>query len=182
MSQARRRERLQHFKELCRQRRLSLTVQRRVIFEAILDRRDHPTADQVYDQVKDRIPGVSRTTVYRVLETLVEMGAVTKACSPGAATRFDPMTHRHHHLFCVKCDKLIDLEDDHLNAVIKLSDVQTRLFQITDYSVHFRGVCAACRKRMVRGGTTPLRTGVRIERTSAKRVKTRHNRKRRTKP
>ena len=109
-------ERLRRFEDVCRQRGLSLTVQRRVILEAVLDHADHPTADRIYDEVSRRIPGVSRTTVYRVLEMLVEVGVITKACSPGAATRFDPMTHRHHHLVCLHCDRLIDLEDAELNS------------------------------------------------------------------
>ena len=51
-----------------------MTVQRRVILSALVDRDDHPTIDQIFADVKQRIPGVSRTTVYRALETLVELG------------------------------------------------------------------------------------------------------------
>ena len=71
MRSAEKRQRLESFERLCRERGLSLTVQRRAVLEAVLDRGDHPTADQVYDEVKERLPGLSRTTVYRVLETLV---------------------------------------------------------------------------------------------------------------
>ena len=66
-------QRLQEFEALCRERGSPLTVQRRDILKAILERDDHPSADQIYETVKDRIPGLSRTTVYRVLDTLVEL-------------------------------------------------------------------------------------------------------------
>ena len=139
------RERLSRFEEACRQRGLSLTVQRRTILDAMLDRTDHPTADDVYADVQARIPGVSRTTVYRVLETLVEVGVLHKAAAPGAIARYDPMTDRHHHLVCRQCSRLIDLPDDRLHQRVKLPDVSDHEFEIHDFSIQFHGICAACR-------------------------------------
>lgn len=156
MDAALRRERLHQFEERCRERGLALTVQRRVIFETALDHVDHPTADQLYDRVKKLLPGVSRTTVYRVLETLVELGVLAKACSPGVATRFDPITDRHHHLVCLSCDKLIDLGDDDFRHRVELPAAGKHSFQITDFSIHFHGICAACRRsRSASARTTP---------------------------
>src|SRR5687768_15979264 len=64
---------------LCRREGIPLTMQRRVIFTALLKRDDHPTVDQVFAQVKDRIlPGVSRTAVYRALETLANLGVCSE--------------------------------------------------------------------------------------------------------
>ncbi len=48
------------------------TVQRRAVWESLARRKDHPTADDVFESVEERMPGVSRTTVYRSLETLVQ--------------------------------------------------------------------------------------------------------------
>jgi len=152
MDQHRRQICLARLEELCRERGLSVTVQRRVIFEALLGRTDHPTVDVVYELVKDRLPGLSRTTVYRVLETLVDIGVVTKACAPGGTIRFDPLTHRHHHLVCVRCEKLTDLEDDEVVSQVEWPDV--RAFQIHNYSIHFHGLCAACRRKAEPGKPT----------------------------
>jgi Fur family peroxide stress response transcriptional regulator len=99
------------FEAECRKRGLAVTVQRKAVFEAISARRDHPTADQVYDKVRGRIPGLSRTTVYRVLDTLVEAGFLRRVQHAGSVTRFDPMTERHHHLVCEACGRLVDVED-----------------------------------------------------------------------
>ena len=166
-------ERLQRFEACCRERGLALTVQRRRILELILDRTDHPTADQIYQDVKPHLPGVSRTTVYRVLETFVELGAITKASSLGAATRFDPMTRRHHHLVCLRCDRLIDLEDEALDAAVSPPDARKQSFTIKDFSIHFYGVCAACRtenelKEDPPGGTKRPTTRKRPKKASKK--------------
>lgn len=122
---------------------LPLTIQRRAIFEALEGRRDHPTADQVYESVRARIPGLSRTTVYRVLETLVRVGAARKVGHPGAASRFDPRVDHHHHLICVECGRVVDLE---LAGEKKITVPQARNggFRVFDYSIHFTGICGEC--------------------------------------
>lgn len=138
--------RLRQFESLCRQRGLPLTVQRRDILKAVLQRDDHPTADQLYESLKGRIPGLSRTTVYRVLSTLVDMGVIRRLHHPGTAARFDGKIHRHHHLVCKKCDKVIDIHDATWDGV-PLPDVRTDEFEIDDFSVHFTGICGECRRK-----------------------------------
>jgi Fur family peroxide stress response transcriptional regulator len=136
-------EKVAGFEAECRKRGLAVTVQRRTVFEALSARRDHPTADQVYDAVKGRIPGLSRTTVYRVLEALVEAGFVRKVHHAGGVARFDPVTHRHHHLVCEACGRLVDLDDAAVPA-LRLPEARGSGFRIKDYSVSFLGLCGAC--------------------------------------
>ena len=136
-------QRVGQLERLCRERGLPVTTQRRTVFEMILGREDHPTADQIYEQVRSRIRTISRTTVYRILETLVELGLITKICHPGSAARFDPKTHRHHHLVCLYCEKIIDIEENRLARVV-WPDVRGYGFEIRDHHIHFRGICADC--------------------------------------
>jgi Fur family transcriptional regulator, peroxide stress response regulator len=136
-------DRMAQFEWLCRHRRLPLTAQRRAIFQAILGRQDHPTVDQLYAQIRRRLPNVSRTSVYRILELLVETGMITKICHPGSAARFDPKLHQHHHLVCLSCECILDIEEPRLNH-LPLPQVRTQGFQIQDYHIHFRGLCARC--------------------------------------
>jgi Fur family peroxide stress response transcriptional regulator len=147
---------IQDFEALCRERGIPLTVQRRAILEALSRHADHPTAEQIYADVQPRLPGVSRTTVYRVLETLVQVGVASKVSHPGAAVRFDAMTDRHHHLLCVRCDRLMDFEDAGLDTV-RMPDTRARGFKILDYSIHFRGICSSCRQEAAGGPETRKR-------------------------
>jgi Fur family peroxide stress response transcriptional regulator len=133
----------------CRRHRVPMTVQRRVVLEALSKRDDHPTADQVLEDVREDMPSMSRSTVYRVLDTLVRLGLAVKTSHPGAAVRFDPTTERHHHLICLRCEKMVDLHEPQLDA-LGLPDARKLGFEIRDYSIHFRGLCAVCRRS--RGG------------------------------
>jgi Fur family transcriptional regulator, peroxide stress response regulator len=135
--------RLEGFEAECRRRGLALTVQRRAVFEELAHRRDHPTADQIYDAVHGRLAALSRTTVYRVLETLVEAGIARKVHHVDAVVRYDPVTERHHHLVCERCGQLVDL-DDSVVPRMPLPDAKGTGFRIRDYSVSFTGLCAAC--------------------------------------
>ena len=148
--------RIEELEKACREHGLPVTVQRRIVFEAIILRQDHPTADQIYDQIKSRIPGVSRTTVYRILDTFVLLGLITKICHPGSAARFDPKIHQHHHLVCMHCEKIIDLEAESLNHLV-WPDVRGHDFEIRDYHIHFRGVCLDCRKARTALVSAPIR-------------------------
>ena len=120
-----------------------MTVQRRTVFEELSGRRDHPTADQVYEAVHRRLPSLSRTTVYRVLETLVETGFARKVHHPDAVVRFDPSTGRHHHLVCESCGNLVDL-DDSVVPRVPIPEAEGTGFEIRDYSVSFNGLCRNC--------------------------------------
>ena len=136
-------DRLVAFAQECRRRGLAMTIQRRTVFEELAGRRDHPSADQVYEAVHHRLPSLSRTTVYRVLETLVETGFARKVHHPDAVVRFDPTTARHHHLVCESCGRLVDL-DDAVVPKVRIPDADGTGFRIRDYSVSFNGLCSSC--------------------------------------
>ena len=146
MTSAEKQRRIERFETAHRESGLPVTMQRRAVFEAILDRRDHPTADQVFQAVHPRLPQLSRMTVYRILGTLVSLGLLSKTCHPGSSVRFDPKLDQHHHLVCLDCGDIIDLEDARLNK-LPWPDVGRQGFQIEDYHIHFRGQCTRCRKK-----------------------------------
>ncbi len=137
-------DRVTAFEAECRRRGLAVTIQRRAVYAQLLEQRDHPTADQVYEALSVRLPGLSRTTVYRVLETLVTQGFARKVHHAGAVARFDPVTDRHHHLVCDACGRLADLEDA-LVPTIRVPETRGTGFRIRDYSISFTGLCKDCR-------------------------------------
>ena len=146
MSPPEKRQRLDRFFAAHRERGLPVTTQRRAVFEAVLGRTDHPTAEQVYRAVRAGLPQISRMTVHRILGTFVSLGLLSKTCHPGSSARFDPKLHQHHHLVCLDCGRIIDVEDARLNQ-LPWPKVNPREFQIEDYHVHFRGRCARCSQK-----------------------------------
>ena len=146
MSPSDKKQRLDRFFAAHRESGLPVTTQRRAVFEAILDRTDHPTAEQLYRAVHGQLPQISRMTVHRILGTFVSLGQVAKACHPGSAARFDPKLGQHHHLVCLDCGRIMDVEDPRLNH-LPWPKVNPREFQIEGYHVHFRGRCARCRQK-----------------------------------
>jgi Fur family peroxide stress response transcriptional regulator len=145
VEEATKKTRLEDFRRLCRERGERCTVQRRVIFETVLDLDNHPSADQVFDAVEARLHGVSRTTVYRALEHLAHMGVITKACHPGPVARYDPRLELHHHLVCLRCNDFIDFDDKALDR-LTIPDTSAHGFEVNDYRVQLRGICQSCRK------------------------------------
>jgi Fur family peroxide stress response transcriptional regulator len=143
---AAKRERIEFFEQRCRERGERCTVQRRRILEAVLDLANHPTADQVFDAVKGELPGIAKPTVYRALEYLAGLGAITKACHTGRATRYDPRIDIHHHLVCLRCNQFVDFENEELDR-LAIPDTSSHGFEVSDFRVQLRGICQRCRER-----------------------------------
>jgi Fe2+ or Zn2+ uptake regulation protein len=129
--------------DICRRRGIPLTHQRRVIYESISGREDHPAVDQIYDAVRKKLPQISRMTVYRVLDLFVDLEIISKVCHPGVAIRFDPRTEPHHHLICMRCARLYDL-DDTGEYRISIPETGTLGFEVRSFAIQFKGVCKEC--------------------------------------
>ncbi|MBM3858942.1 MAG: transcriptional repressor [Verrucomicrobia bacterium] len=149
-------QRLAQFAQAHRENGLPVTMQRRAVFESVLEREDHPSADEVYAAVRAELPEISRMTVYRILGNLVALGLLNKICHPGSVARFDPKIYQHHHLVCLDCGGIIDLEEERLNKVA-WPDVRRFGFEIADYHIHFRGRCAACRQAAKKSRKPPTK-------------------------
>ena len=140
-----RRQRIDDLTGHCRTKGISLTVQRRAILTSIVALEGHPTADQVHAAVVRAAPAISRTTVYRTLETFVRTGVITKVCHPGNAVRYDARTEKHHHLVCTRCESMVDLSDPGLDA-LHIPDTSALGFEVVDFRVQMRGICRRCRR------------------------------------
>ena len=121
---------------------LPLTIQRRVLLEGFLEREDHPSAETLYREIAPKLRGLSRATVYRTLEKLVELGIAERIGHPGSQARYDPHTGRHHPLVCDACGSIADYAARKLDRLPLPS--RALGFEVLDYSVQFRGLCAGC--------------------------------------
>lgn len=120
-----------------------MTRQRRIILDEVRAVKSHPTADEIYEQVRRRIPRISMGTVYRNLEFLADSGIIRRMV--GNPMRFDGNTSPHYHVRCLGCRKVEDL------AVELISQIQEELGRASDYllvgySLEATGYCPKCRE------------------------------------
>ena len=122
---------------------LVFTVQRRAIWDAFRERRDHPTADELFDVLDGERLGASRTTVYRTLETFVRLGLAQRVGHLGSAARYDPRTLPHDHVVCEVCGMVrdVDLGDRPTGSAIETIPG----FAVRAVTRLARGRCDSCR-------------------------------------
>jgi Fur family peroxide stress response transcriptional regulator len=120
---------------------LKVTPQRIAILEAILKLKNHPTADQVLEYIRNNHPNISTATVYKVLETLVENGLINKVKTDRNIMRYDGVIEKHHHLYSAESEKLEDYFDDELDGLLKkyFEKKNVNGFNIEDIVVQIRG-------------------------------------------
>lgn len=138
-------EEIAKFCELSKSLGLAATVQRRAVFEALIDARNHPSADKIYEEIVKKYPSVSRTSVYRILDTFSRLGIVRKVDHPGSAAMYDAYLRPHHHAVCVHCGKVIDVPFSPGDRE-SLERVHSTMkdFEIRDFMVTFQGICSEC--------------------------------------
>ena len=126
-----------------RQNGLKITPQRRAILELLSEDNSHPTAEQVYQRVLTTMPDVSRTTVYNTFRELSDLGELAPVhdLSEGGQ-RYDTNNEIHHHLYCIQCQKLIDIDSDFEG--LELTPEDSSGFQILSHQVTFYGICPDC--------------------------------------
>ncbi len=134
---------LEGFIERCRQAGLKITPQRVAVYEILLRSHNHPTVEEIYEEVKKRYPFVSLATVYRTVETLEQMGLAKKVCYWGSSARYDANMDDHHHLICVSCGAIRDV---YMNEEIDIPE-ELEGFETAGYSVNVYGLCPECRKK-----------------------------------
>ena len=131
------------FRELCEQHGLAVTHQRQVIFETLTSMQGHPSAEAVYDVVKEQIPSISLATVYKNLKTFEEHGLIRELSPHHGSARFETNASPHHHLICLRCKAIIDVPTDDVGPVY-LTKRAPGGFRIQRYNVEMHGVCGEC--------------------------------------
>ena len=120
-----------------------MTRQRQVILEELQRLRAHPSADEVYETVRKRLPRISLGTVYRNLEILSELGKIQKLEISGSIKRFDWRTEKHYHIRCINCDRVDDAPIKVMENVEDSLDSATG-YKVTGHSLEFLGLCPVC--------------------------------------
>lgn len=124
--------------------KLRMTAQRQVILEELQKLRTHPTAAELCQIVRRRLPRISLGTVYRNLEILSRTGIVQKLDVAGVEMRFDGDTSNHYHIRCKACGAVADLDMD-LVANLEAEAAAVSDYQVTGHRVEFEGLCPKCK-------------------------------------
>ena len=120
------------------------SIQRQEILDFLIESYDHPTAEEVYKEVKERGSTASKGTVYRNLNFLVEKGIIEKVSMSNGADRYDYKKTPHNHAICVKCNTVFDFEYDfNMKKISKEISKQVKIEKLSEY-VTVQGICKKC--------------------------------------
>ena len=120
--------------------------QRDVLYEYLQSDDSHPTAQQIYNALKEEFPSLSIGTVYRNLNILEEQGKVRKLQYGSTFDRFDADTEEHYHFICRLCGGVFDLElesQEHLEQ----QAAEIGGHKVEDHAIDFYGICSECMQK-----------------------------------
>lgn len=123
---------------------MRLTTQRQIILEELGKVTSHPTANEVYDMVRKRLPRIGLGTVYRNLELLADSGIIQKLEVGGTQKRFDATATPHYHIRCTVCGRVDDVTLP-VDEGINVAAAQTSNYQVLGHHIEFTGICADCK-------------------------------------
>lgn len=122
---------------------LQVTYQRLAIYQALYNTKEHPSAEAIYQQVKKRFPMISLGTVYKTLERFYEVGLIQKVSPVTEVARYDANIDPHHHVVCVKCQSIGDI--DQVVSDQKITLPEGNPFQVLRHQVVLQGYCPHCK-------------------------------------
>jgi Fur family transcriptional regulator, ferric uptake regulator len=143
--------RLEKIKKQLHSSSYKLTPQREATVRVLLEHEeDHLSAEDVYLLVKEKAPEIGLATVYRTLELLTELKIVDKINFGDGVSRYDlrkeGATHFHHHLVCIECGSVEEIQEDLLEDVESIVEERWN-FIIKDHRLTFHGICRNCQKK-----------------------------------
>ena len=127
----------------------ALTPQRRAVLQAVAESDKHPTAGEIFESARRRLPSISFATVYNSLKYLTDAGLVREINFGKGSSRYDRETARHDHAVCSRCGRLVDFD---LPETTRLIRAAARRSRFKPESVHLTlvGVCPGCREKEAR--------------------------------
>ena len=133
----------ERFVAQCRTSGLKVTPQRVTIYKELISTDEHPSAERLYEKVRQVFPNISLDTVNRTLLTLSEIGAASIVEGSGDPKRFDGGSGRHQHFRCVACKRIIDFHHKAFDDIKVPASISKR-FTVLKTTVYLEGICDAC--------------------------------------
>jgi len=120
-----------------------LTPQRIAILKFLEGNTNHPTAEDIFTEVKKKNPTISFATVYNTIQALKDRGEILEITIDPERKHFDPNPEPHHHIICAKCKKIDDIFVDYSEALKLPADILDRFSPMGNH-VDFYGICKDC--------------------------------------
>jgi Fur family transcriptional regulator, peroxide stress response regulator len=121
-----------------------LTPQRIAILKYLENNTEHPTAEDIYNEIRKKHPTVSFATVYNTIQALKDRGELTEVTIDPERKHFDPNPRPHHHIICTVCNRIGDIFMD-FSAVLHLPEEILADYALTGNHIDFYGICRDCR-------------------------------------
>ncbi len=120
---------------------LKATTQRMVVYEALSRTKEHPTAEQVIERIREKYPAISQGTIYKTLETFTSKGLIKRVKTQEGKLRYDASLEQHHHLYVKDSGAIVDYYDDELNNLLEDYFKKKAIpgFKISDIQLHING-------------------------------------------
>lgn len=127
-----------------------MTKQRRVILEELSKVCSHPTADEVYSMVREKIPHISLGTVYRNLDLLADSKQILKLESAGSTRRYDANIAPHSHVRCIHCGSIGDISPVDIPIVMP-NNLLNNGYTLLSVRMEYDGICLKCKQSLSMG-------------------------------
>jgi len=121
-----------------------LTCQKQTVLNYLKGVKTHPTAEEIYSNIKEKLPQVSRGTVYRIVGNFKDKGSV-QVIQTKNSSHFDADVFPHAHFICETCDRVYDISDICSTCEI-LKNKKTKAGKINYFKIYFYGICKECKK------------------------------------
>ena len=123
-----------------------VTPQRLAVYDMLSLTTEHPTAEMIYQKVKEQYPTMSFATVYKSVEIFSKLGVIQVLNTGEDSFRYDAKTSEHPHIKCTKCGRVNDVSHLDARAVESLVENETG-FKVNGHQFYFYGICPDCQKK-----------------------------------
>ncbi|WP_263381362.1 Fur family transcriptional regulator [Granulicella arctica] len=131
------------FRDVCAQHGIAMTHQRQVLYEVMQGMAGHPSPEEIFAEVRRRIPAISLATVYKNIHIFVENGILREVSLHHGSQRLEISDQDHYHLVCSRCKAITDITAEDIELIPKQKHLGVG-FLVERYSVDVIGLCARC--------------------------------------
>lgn len=121
------------------------TKQKQYVYDVIKKMNSHPTAGELYEELKRQGYEIGKSTVYRILADAVDDGLISDVYPGSGEDRFDGNTFPHYHIRCKSCGKVYDSHLSFKPELTSLGGMADSEFEILEHHMEFSGICPDCR-------------------------------------